>query len=123
LRQPSSFPSCRSAHAGIAIGGLDDAPEIPDAVFQALATGTPLVTADTAAARELLVDEDTALLVAPNDAAAVAVALRRVMEDDRLLHRLSSGGRRLYEERASEAVLGERWRELLERVTGQTGIV
>jgi glycosyltransferase involved in cell wall biosynthesis len=111
------------AHAGIAIAALDDAPEIPDAVFHALATGTPLVTADTAAARELLVDGETALLVAPRDQAALSVALERLVEDDALRHRLSTGGRRLYQERASEAVLGARWRELLEHVTGQTGIV
>ena len=68
-------------------------------------------------------DGETALLVAPSDAAALSVALRRLVDDDELLHRLSAGGRRVYQERASEAVLGARWRELLEHVTGQTGIV
>ena len=36
---------------------------IPNKAFQALACGTPLVTADTPAARELLVDGESALLV------------------------------------------------------------
>jgi glycosyltransferase involved in cell wall biosynthesis len=108
------------AHAGIAVAGLDGAPEIPDAAFQALATGTPLVTADTPAARELLVDGETAVLVPPDDPHALADTLRRLAADRALLTRLSANGRRVYAERASEAVLGAQWRALLER---QTGIV
>jgi glycosyltransferase involved in cell wall biosynthesis len=108
------------ARAGLVVGGLDEAPEIPDAVFQALATGTPVVNADTPAAHELLTDGETALLVPDGDAVALAAALRRLAEDGGLRDRLSAAGRRLYEERASEAVLGAAWRELLER---QTGIV
>ena len=38
---------------------------IPNKAFQALACGTPLVTADTPAARELLADGESALLVPP----------------------------------------------------------
>jgi glycosyltransferase involved in cell wall biosynthesis len=47
---------------------------IPNKAFQALACGTPLVTADTPAARELLVDGESALLVPPGDAGALAEA-------------------------------------------------
>ena len=88
---------------------------IPNKAFQALACGTPLVTADTPAARELLVDRESALLVPPGDAAALAGALRRVAGDLETAQRLSGGGRAAYEAHASEQVLGRRWRELLER--------
>ena len=88
---------------------------IPNKAFQALACGTPLVTADTPAARELLVDEVSALLVPPGDPGALAAALRRVAEDADLRRRLSEGGRAAYEAQASEAVLGRRWRDVLER--------
>jgi glycosyltransferase involved in cell wall biosynthesis len=69
---------------------------------------------------ELLVDGESALLVPPHDAHALANALRRIAGDRDLALRLSQAGRRVYTERASEAVLGVRWRELLE---DQTGIV
>jgi len=108
------------AHAGVALATVDESIALPDAVFHALATGTPLVTADTAAARELLVDGQSALLVPPGDADAAAAALRRVAGDDELRVRLSLTGRRVYEDRASERVLGAHWRALLEH---QTGIV
>jgi glycosyltransferase involved in cell wall biosynthesis len=89
---------------------------IPNKAYQAIACGTPLITGDTAAARELLRDEESALLVPPGDPAALAEAMRRVAADPELARRLSRGGRAVYEERASEEVLGERWRRLLEEL-------
>ena len=87
---------------------------IPNKAFQALACGTPLVTADTPAARELLRDEESALLVPPGDAPALAAALRRLAADGELLRRLSIGGLAAYREHASEDVLGARWRGLIQ---------
>jgi glycosyltransferase involved in cell wall biosynthesis len=89
---------------------------IPNKAFQALACGTPLVTGDTRGARELLVDGESALLMPPGDPEALAQALRRLAGDPELAAGLSAGGRAAYEARASEDVLGRRWRELLERV-------
>ena len=89
---------------------------IPNKAYQALACGTPLITADTRGARELLTDEESALLVPPRDPAALAAAMQRVASDPELAQRLSSGGRAVYEERASEEVLGARWRSLIEEV-------
>jgi glycosyltransferase involved in cell wall biosynthesis len=87
---------------------------IPNKAYQALACGTPLITGDTPAARELLTDEENALLVPPGDGAALAEAMRRVAADSELAKSLGRNGRAIYEERASEEVLGERWRTLLE---------
>jgi glycosyltransferase involved in cell wall biosynthesis len=92
---------------------------IPNKAFHALACGTPLVTADTPAARELLVDGESALLVPPGDSEALAAALRRLAGDPELAQRLSQGGRAAYEQHASEAVLGRRWRELIERAVAE----
>ncbi len=89
---------------------------IPNKVFQALACGTPVVTSGTPAARELLVAGENALLVPPNDAGGLAAAVRRLAEDAELARRIGNGGRETYERHASEAVLGRRWRDLLEAV-------
>ena len=83
---------------------------IPNKVFQALACGTPVVTADTPAARELLRDGESALLVPPGDPAALIDAIRRVTPA------IGEGGLAAYESHASEAVLGVRWRSLIESV-------
>ena len=84
--------------AGCALGIFGDSAKaqrvIPNKAFQALACGTPLVTADTPAARELLVDGESALLVPPGDPEALAAALRRLAGDPELARRLARGGRR-----------------------------
>jgi glycosyltransferase involved in cell wall biosynthesis len=89
---------------------------IPNKAFQALACGTPLVTADTPATRELLADGESALLVTPGDPQALADALQRLAGDPELVRRLGARGHAVYRERASEEALGRHWRALLERV-------
>jgi glycosyltransferase involved in cell wall biosynthesis len=106
--------------AGCALGifGTTDKAQrvIPNKAFQALACGAPLVTADTPAARELLDDGESALLVPPGDPEALAGAIRTFAGDPELAGRIAAGGRSAYERAASEAVLGQRWRELIERL-------
>ncbi len=106
--------------AGCALGifGTGDKAQrvIPNKAFQALACETPLVTADTPAARELLEHERSALLVPPGDAEALAAAVRRLAADTDLAVRIASTGLAAYRTHASEDVLGRRWRGLLERL-------
>ena len=89
---------------------------IPNKAFQAIACGTPLVTAGTPAARELLRDGESALLVPPGKAEALAAGLRRLAADPALADALSAGGLAAYRAHASEEVLGARWRTLIETV-------
>ena len=104
--------------AGCALGIFAASPKaqrvIPNKVFQALACGTPVITADTPAARELLTDGDSALLVPPGDARSLAAAARRLAHDAALARRLAEGGQAAYQAQASEGILGARWRALLE---------
>lgn len=111
----------QAASCALGIFGTSDKARrvIPNKVFQALACGTPVVTSDTPAARELLQDGESALLVPPGDAAALAAALRRLAGDSELTRRLAAGGLAAYEADASEAVLGKRWRELVERAVAR----
>jgi hypothetical protein len=103
-------------HAGIVLGSFGYSRAIPSPVFDGLATGAPVVTADTAAVRELL-DDNSAVLVPPGDAAALAAALRDLSGDEERRTRIAARGREVYEERASRRVLGERWADVLHRDT------
>ncbi len=104
--------------ASCALGIFGTSPKaarvIPNKAFQALACGTPLVTADTPAARELLRDGESALLVPPGDPEALASALRGLAAGPELSVALSEGGLAAYRAEASEDVLGARWRNLIE---------
>lgn len=105
--------------AGCALGifgsGAKAARVIPNKAFQALACGTPLITADTPAARELLADGSDALLVPPGDPIALARTIRLLAGDHETRGRIGAAGRRTYEERADETTLGLRWRSVVER--------
>ncbi len=108
----------RSAGCALGIFGTSKKASrvIPNKAYQALATETPLITADTPAARELLTHEQDALLVPPGDADALAHAVRRLAANPTLGNDLGSRGRATYETHASEQVLGRCWRTLLESV-------
>jgi glycosyltransferase involved in cell wall biosynthesis len=111
-------PAIRAASCVLGIFGTSAKARrvIPNKAFQALACGAPLITADTPAARELLADGESAILIPPGDAAALADAVRRLASDPGLAERLAAGGRSAYERAASEAVLGARWRGMIEAV-------
>ncbi|HUQ22720.1 MAG TPA: glycosyltransferase [Gaiellaceae bacterium] len=106
--------------AGCALGVFGTSPKtgrvIPNKAFQALACGTPLVTADTPAARELLRDGESALLVPQGNAEALAAAVRRLAADAELARAVGAGGLAAYRKHASESVLGARWLGLIERL-------
>jgi len=109
--------------AGCALGVFATSPKaarvIPNKAFQALACGAPLVTGDTPAARELLRDGQSALLVPPGDPEALAAGVRRLAGDRGVAQAIGAGGLAAYRERASEAVLGARWLGLVERLVAR----
>jgi glycosyltransferase involved in cell wall biosynthesis len=107
------------AHAGIVLGSFQQSRAIPAIVFEALATGAPVITANTDAARELLADGDSALLIPPEQPAALAQAIERLAADEPLRVRLAARGQEVFRARASRAVLGERWSELLRQTLRQ----
>jgi glycosyltransferase involved in cell wall biosynthesis len=109
----------RGATCALGIFGTSAKAErvIPNKAYHALACGTPLVTADTRGARELVVDGESGLLVPAGDADGLAAAVRSMVEDTQLQHRLSVGGNDAYRRTAGEDVLATRWREVVERVT------
>ena len=60
----------------------------PHAVVEALAVGTPAVATDVGGVGEIVRDGDNGLLVPPGDRTALARALERVRDDERLVARL-----------------------------------
>jgi glycosyltransferase involved in cell wall biosynthesis len=78
---------------------------IPNKVFDALATARPVLTADTPAAREVLVDGENSCLCAPGDAEALADAITELKHDDALRLRIAQRGHQLFRERFSIAAL------------------
>jgi glycosyltransferase involved in cell wall biosynthesis len=82
-------------------------------VLEMMACGTPVVATDLPSVREILVHNQTALLVAPNDPSALADALRRLLDDRTLAAQLCM--RALQEVRAYS--WESRARKLLDFVT------
>ena len=68
---------------------------------------------------ELLADGESALLVPAGDPAALAAAVRRLAGDAVLAQSIGAGGLAAYRMHASERVLGERWRGLVEQLAGR----
>jgi glycosyltransferase involved in cell wall biosynthesis len=88
---------------------------IPSKVYDALAAGRAIITADTPAIRELLTHAENAWLCPPHDGAALADAVMALARDEALRGRLAAGARRTYEMRCSPEVIG---RDVVARLEG-----
>lgn len=75
------------------------AESVPTKMFEYMAAGIPFVASDMAHWRRLLDGQDVCLFVDPNDVDEVAEAIRTLVKDDELRHRLGRNGRRAVETR------------------------
>jgi glycosyltransferase involved in cell wall biosynthesis len=66
---------------------------IPNVLVEAMATGLPVVSTDISGIPELIVDGENGLLVPERDAAALAGAIERLLDDAALRGRLGAAGR------------------------------
>jgi len=64
----------------------------PLKLYEYMAAGLPIVASDLPALREVLRDEDNALLVPPNDPVRLADAIRRLLDEPGLAERLRLKG-------------------------------
>lgn len=78
---------------------------VPKALLEAGATGLALVATDVAGCREVVLDGNTGLLVPPRDPDALARAVRRLLDDPQLAHRLGTAARDRVEQEFSEPLV------------------
>ena len=85
---------------------------IPNVLVEAMACGLPVVTTSVSGIPELVVDGENGLLVAPDDADAVAAALLRLRDEPELARRLGAQGRASVAERFDGDVLARQLADL-----------
>lgn len=81
--------------------------------------GVPMVATASQGASFLLRDGETGLMVPVDDAAAMAAAIRRVLDDPALARSLVAEGRRAFERDFTEDVAVERYLALFDRVLAE----
>ncbi len=82
----------------------------------AMAAGLPVVVADSPALRTVVEHGQSGLLVPPNDAAAFAQAIQRVLAKPELAEHLGTAARRLVQQRFSAARMADAHLEVFEEV-------
>jgi glycosyltransferase involved in cell wall biosynthesis len=94
---------------------------LPKTLLEAAAVGLPLIATDVPGCREIAVHGDTALLVPPRDAKALADSMLRLAVDADLRRRLGAAARqRVCDNFSTERITGETialYRELIEPCT------
>jgi glycosyltransferase involved in cell wall biosynthesis len=85
-------------------------------VIEAWSARRPVVAAASQGPSELIEDGRTGVLVAPEDPAALAEALRDLLNSPERAQRLANGGRVRYEASFAEAPVVARWRNFLATV-------
>lgn len=80
---------------------------LPKALLEAMACGLPCVTTDVEGCREAVRDGDNGLLVPAADAAALAAALQRLLEDPALRAAMGRRGRERIETEFASALVME----------------
>jgi len=88
---------------------------IPYKVFDALAMAKPVITRDSPAARELLVDGESAVLCEPGSATSLSRAIVRLRDDVPLRQCIAAGGSARYREQGCPRAIGRALTDRLAR--------
>jgi glycosyltransferase involved in cell wall biosynthesis len=91
---------------------------MPTSAIQAMMAETPVVATATGGTPEVVIDDETGLLIPPNDPRAMAAALRRLLSDAALIQRLTSEARRRVTEHHREEVVTKRVESIYSSVLG-----
>jgi glycosyltransferase involved in cell wall biosynthesis len=89
---------------------------MPLVLLEAMDAGLPVVATRVIGSEEVVVDGETGLLVRPQDPAALAAALGRLLEDPALRQRYGRAGRRRYLERFTSVRMAAQTAEVYDHV-------
>lgn len=95
-----------------------DAEGLPNVVLEAMAAGTPVVGSHHAGIGEAIEHDRSGLLVPPGDPAAIAAALRRLLDEPGLRPRLGDTARAVASEQFDALTQSRRLEDLLLSVVG-----
>jgi glycosyltransferase involved in cell wall biosynthesis len=94
---------------------------VPQALMQALCCGLPAVTTHVGSIGELAIDGETALVVPPQDSAALADALALLAADPALRLRLGTAARRHVAARFARETMLDRMETIFAKVVAERG--
>lgn len=97
------------ARADVCLGIFGDSPKtdlvIPNKVYEALAMGKPVITANTSAIRELLTDRVNILLCPKADPKSLAEKILFIKNNQDFAKKTAQNGRRIFEQKLKEEIL------------------
>jgi glycosyltransferase involved in cell wall biosynthesis len=93
---------------------------VPQALMQAMSCGLAVISTPVGSIAEIVDDEKTGLLVAPQDVDALYTALARLTDDAALRARLGAAARRIAQARFAEATMLERMERVFANVVSAT---
>lgn len=94
---------------------------VPFKVVHALASGRPVITADTTAIRPVLAEGEGGFLVCPGDVAALATRLQQLAQDPAQLVAAAAAARGIYDREFAVARTGARFAVMLEQLVAAHG--
>ncbi len=107
----------------VALVLLKDAPifrhVIPSKIFEAMATGRPIILGVRGESQELLQEAGAGIAVPPENPQALAEAIRKIMDDPALCQDMGAAGRRFVERKFDRERLASEMLRVLEEAAGQ----
>jgi glycosyltransferase involved in cell wall biosynthesis len=93
------------------------------AIGEAMATGKPVVASDVGGTPEIAIHGETAVLVPPNDPAALAEAVLDLIDNDELIERMGQRGRKWIEERFDKDTTNQKLEKIFSEMVGSQRVL
>jgi len=106
--------------ADVCLGIFGNSPKtelvIPNKILEALAMGKPVITANTLAARELLVDGQSVLFCRKADPEDLAAKILELKNNIELRNKIAKSGLELFKSRLTETIIGAELLEIVNKI-------